>query len=93
MKSGKKPNLENYSVFLETLFKVNGEEVNPKMENGYAVISKTWQPGDLVEIGFPFEIRKIKANDNIEDDRGKMALQLVLWFIVLNGRIMIITTY
>jgi uncharacterized protein len=58
------------------VFKVNGEEVNPKTKNGYAVISKTWQPGDLVEIGFPFEIRKIKANENIEDDRGKMALQM-----------------
>lgn len=58
------------------VFKVNGEEVSPKFENGYAIISKNWQPGDLVEIGFPFEIRKIKANENIVDDRGKMALQL-----------------
>jgi hypothetical protein len=55
---------------------VNGEEVKPKFENGYAVISRTWLPGDLMEIGFPYEIRKIKANNNIEDDRGKMALQL-----------------
>lgn len=66
--------LEKPSV--KPVFKINGEEVSPKMGNGYAVISKTWQPGDLVEIGFPFEIRKIKANENIEDDRGKMALQL-----------------
>ncbi len=58
------------------VFKVNGEEIKPKMDGGYAVITKTWQVGDLVEIGFPFEIRKIKANENIEDDRGKMALQL-----------------
>ncbi len=58
------------------VFKVNGEEVNPKMKDGYAVISKTWQQGDLVEVGFPYEVRKIKANVNIEDDRGKMALQL-----------------
>jgi len=58
------------------VFKVNGETVNPKTDKGYAIISRTWKPGDLVEIGFPFEIRKIKANENIEDDRGKMALQL-----------------
>lgn len=58
------------------VFKVNGKEVSPKLENGYAVISKTWEPGDLVEVGFPFEIRKIKAHPNIEDDREKMALQL-----------------
>lgn len=60
----------------KTVFKVNGKEVSPKYKNGYAIISKTWERGDLVEIGFPFEIRKIKANQNIEDDRGKMALQL-----------------
>ncbi|MEZ5103725.1 MAG: glycoside hydrolase family 127 protein [Draconibacterium sp.] len=58
------------------VFKVNGKVVTPKMDGGYAVISKMWQPGDWVEIGFPFEIRKIKANENIEDDRGKMALQM-----------------
>lgn len=58
------------------VFKVNGKEVSPKIENGYAVISKTWHPDDWVEIGFPFEIRKIKANKNVEDNRGKMALQL-----------------
>lgn len=58
------------------VFKINGEEVKPKMDGGYAVFSKIWQAGDLVEIGFPYEIRKIKANENIEDDRGKMALQL-----------------
>lgn len=60
----------------EPIFKVNGKVVSTKLENGYAIISQTWQAGDLVEVGFPFEIRKIKANENIEDDRGKMALQL-----------------
>jgi len=60
----------------QPVFKVNGKKINPKMDGGYAVISKIWQPGDWVEIEFPFEIRKIKANENIKDDRGKMALQL-----------------
>lgn len=58
------------------VFKINGKEENPKIENGYAIISRTWQKGDLVEIGFPYEIRKIKAHPNIEDDLDKMALQL-----------------
>ncbi len=58
------------------VFKINGKGVTPKQEKGYAVLSKTWKKEDLVEINFPFEIRKIKANEKIEDDRGKMALQL-----------------
>lgn len=60
----------------QAVFKINGEVVNPKMEKGYAVFSKNWESGDLLEIGFPFEIRKIKAHPNIEDDVDKMALQL-----------------
>ena len=58
------------------VLKINGEEVLAKKENGYYVLSKTWEPGDILEIGFPFDIRKIKAHEKIEDDRGKMALQL-----------------
>lgn len=58
------------------VFKINGEEETPKFENGYAVISRTWIHGDLVNIGFPWDVRKIKANEKIEDDLGKMALQL-----------------
>lgn len=58
------------------VFKLNGREISPKMENGYAVISKTWNEGDLIEVGFPYEIRKIEAHPNIEDDVDKMALQL-----------------
>jgi DUF1680 family protein len=58
------------------VFKINGKEVTPAIENGYAVLSKTWKTGDWVDISFPFEIRKIRASENIEDNRGKMALQL-----------------
>lgn len=64
------------STSSKAVFKINGEEVRPKFEKGYAVLSKKWIPGDLVEVGFPFEIRKILAHESIEDDRGKMALQL-----------------
>jgi len=55
---------------------LNGEDVDPKFQDGYAVFEKNWEPGDLVEIGFSYEVRKIKANEKIEDDRGKIALQL-----------------
>lgn len=58
------------------LFKINGDEISTQMKNGYVVLSRSWEPGDKVEVNFPYEIRKIKAHPNIEDDRGKMALQL-----------------
>ncbi len=58
------------------IIKINQEIVSTKMENGYAIISRTWQKGDIVDIGFPYEIRKIQAHPNIENDVDKMALQL-----------------
>jgi hypothetical protein len=64
------------AVSSKSVFKINGEEISPKMEKGYAVISKIWEKGDVVEVGFPYEIRKIKAHPKIEDDVDKMALQL-----------------
>jgi hypothetical protein len=63
-------------VSTKIVFKINGEEVSPKYRNGYAVISRTWEKGDLVEVGFPYEIRRIKAHSNIEDNVDKVALQL-----------------
>ncbi len=60
----------------QPVFKVNGETVSPTPENGYAVLSKRWEAGDEVEIVLPYEIRRIKAHPNIENNRGKMALQL-----------------
>ncbi len=58
------------------VFKINGNEVAPKYENGYAVLERNWHPDDKAEVIFPYKIRKIKAHPNIEDDRGKVALQL-----------------
>jgi hypothetical protein len=58
------------------LFKINGTEVSPKIENGYAVLSEKWEANDKIEVVFPWEIRRIKAHPNIEDNRDKMALQL-----------------
>ncbi len=60
----------------DPVFKINGNEVAPKYENGYAIFERNWHPDDKAEVIFPYEIRKIKAHPNIEDDRGKVALQL-----------------
>lgn len=64
------------SISAKPVFKINGKQLSPKMENGYAVISRNWEEGDVVDIGFPYEIRRIEAHPEIEDDVDKMALQL-----------------
>lgn len=56
-------------------YSVNGEEINPEIENGYAVISRSWEPGDEVSIEMPMPVRRVKANKKVEADRNRVALQ------------------
>jgi uncharacterized protein len=54
---------------------INREPVNYTMDHGYAVLNKTWQKGDIVEVTLPMEVKRIKANDHLKEDLGKVALQ------------------
>jgi len=55
--------------------KINGQPVEYTMQNGYAVLNKTWKKGDAVEVNLPMEVRRVVANENVKDDIGKVALQ------------------
>jgi DUF1680 family protein len=54
---------------------VNGKSVPVKIENGYAVIRRTWKKGDKIDLELPMEIQKITADEKIEADRGRIALR------------------
>ncbi|HEY9450133.1 MAG TPA: beta-L-arabinofuranosidase domain-containing protein, partial [Gemmatimonadaceae bacterium] len=54
---------------------VNGSPVKQKIENGYAVIDRTWKPGDRIELELPMRVQRIRALDKIEADQGKVALR------------------
>jgi DUF1680 family protein len=55
--------------------KVNGQVMTPKIENGYAVIRRTWKKGDQIEVVLPMEVQTVTADEKIEADRGKVALR------------------
>ena len=54
---------------------VNGVAAGSADETGYVTIYRSWKKGDVVELSFPMNVRRIVANDNAEDDRGKVALE------------------
>ena len=54
---------------------VNGVAAGAADTNGYITINRSWKKGDVIELNFPMEVRRIVANDNAEDDRGKIALE------------------
>lgn len=54
---------------------VNGEEVSGELQKGYLCIRRKWQKGDEVEIRFDMQPRVVKANEKVEADRGRAAIE------------------
>jgi hypothetical protein len=54
---------------------VNGSALKPKIEQGYAVIDRTWKAGDKIELELPMTVQRVRAVERIEADRGKVALR------------------
>ena len=53
---------------------VNGQALYP--ENcDYITLNRSWKKGDVIELNFPMDVRRIVANDNAEDDCGKVAFE------------------
>lgn len=55
--------------------KLNGEVIHPTVYKGYAVLNRTWSTGDVVTITLPMNPRKIVANERVEEDKDRMAIQ------------------
>ncbi|TWT82817.1 Non-reducing end beta-L-arabinofuranosidase [Planctomycetes bacterium CA13] len=58
-----------------TSIAVNGSVGTPQLENGYAVITRVWNPGDKIDLVLPMKIQRIRGIDNIEATRGQVALR------------------
>ncbi len=59
----------------EIVLKINGKEKKYSPEEGYLIISRKWEKGDIVELYMPMPVRKVKAHKNVEADRDKVAIQ------------------
>jgi DUF1680 family protein len=57
------------------LISINGKPLTPRIEKGYAVISRQWKAGDQIELELPMEPQRIKADSKIVDDKGRVALR------------------
>lgn len=56
--------------------KINGAESAYLIgEDGYITIDRKWKKGDSVEIDFPMEVKRVVANEKVEDDLGKVSLE------------------
>jgi DUF1680 family protein len=57
-------------------FALNGKlVVNFESQDGYVVVTRDWRAGDKIEVEFPMEVQRIKADERISADRGLVALR------------------
>ena len=60
---------------LKYTVKVNGDAVQNELKDGYFCIDRRWRKGDKVEVHFDMEPRTVKANNKVEADRGRIAVE------------------
>ncbi len=54
---------------------INGEKVEVSIKDGYFEVNRNWKAADKIELNFPMEVRTVKANDKVEENRGKLSLE------------------
>ena len=55
--------------------RINGKPVALTTRNGYARLTRTWQPGDRVELSLDMPIQTVHAHPAVADNVGRVALQ------------------
>lgn len=54
---------------------INGQPWAGTVQDGYYTVARTWQPGDVVTLQLPMQVRLVAAVDAVADTRGKAALE------------------
>ncbi len=55
--------------------RINGEVVEMLPERGYLCLRRVWTTGDRFEISMPMEVHRVVAREEVEADRGLVALE------------------
>ena len=55
--------------------RVNGASVTTELNQGFAVVRRNWRSGDTVELDLPMPARRVMSHENIEDNRGRVAVE------------------
>ncbi len=54
---------------------VNGQAQPVTVRQGYALLQRTWQGGDRVELALPMEVQRVHCDERVAANRGRVALQ------------------
>jgi len=56
-------------------FSVNGQPATPRIEKGYAVVTRDWKAGDKIELELPLEAQRVKSDEKIVTNKDLVALR------------------
>lgn len=54
---------------------INGKSQPLSLEKGYALLKRTWQPGDSVVLTLPMEVQRVHCDPRVAANLGRIALQ------------------
>ncbi|MCY2991354.1 MAG: glycoside hydrolase family 127 protein [Planctomycetota bacterium] len=54
---------------------VNGQAYVADLEDGYVRIRRTWQAGDHVTLSLPMEVQRVRCDEQVVANRGRVAVQ------------------
>lgn len=54
---------------------VNGKQVSPAVEKGYAVLDNEWKSGDVITLDMAMPVEVVEADPRVKEDIGKRAIQ------------------
>ncbi|MCA9185597.1 MAG: glycoside hydrolase family 127 protein [Pirellulaceae bacterium] len=54
---------------------VNGQPVDASVQHGYVAIERQWQAGDKIQFSIPMAIQRVKCDERVEANRGRVALR------------------
>lgn len=60
---------------VKVTLKVNGKSADATPQaDGYAVLKRTWKPGDVVELDMPMSVKRVYAHEKVKADTGKTSI-------------------
>lgn len=54
---------------------INGRSLDLNLERGFAVIRRTWDPGDTILLELPMPVRRVASHELVESDLNRVALE------------------
>ena len=64
------------SSVMEVSVAVNSKAVNAVPgKDGYLTVERVWKVGDMVEVNLPMPVKRIRAHEKVEADRGRLAVE------------------